>query len=300
MTRMTRLSFLVLFAIPLLVLTAPAAMAQKTLSGTITADTTLDTVGGAVYQVTGAVTVNAGVHPDHRSRGDPEIRTRPVHERVRHPLRRGRGTPPTAPSSSPPSRTTTPPWAPARTPTATAAATTPAVGDWYYLQFHNATASGSLAALLHRPLRRARQLRHGLHLDRRRADHSGHCDLELRLPGHPASAPARPRPSATRSLNRMTTVPVAMDITTDPVFDNIILDQPSGNAYDAIQIVEGGVTGIATPSPGPPPPSAACPSTAWPTGDATTSTSAWARPWISRPAWSSSSIPTSTSPTRGC
>ena len=40
--------------------TAPA-LAQKTLSGTLTLDTTLDTVGGAVYEVLSGVTVNAGV-----------------------------------------------------------------------------------------------------------------------------------------------------------------------------------------------------------------------------------------------
>ncbi|MCP4550146.1 MAG: hypothetical protein GY835_27105 [bacterium] len=36
-------------------------LALKTISGSITTDTTLDTVGGAIYQVTGSITVNNGV-----------------------------------------------------------------------------------------------------------------------------------------------------------------------------------------------------------------------------------------------
>ena len=43
------------------VLSPSQAQAQKNLSGTISVDTTLDTVGGVIYHVTGNVTVNNGV-----------------------------------------------------------------------------------------------------------------------------------------------------------------------------------------------------------------------------------------------
>ena len=54
--------FTLLAAVALVALALPAdGLAQKTISGTITTDTTLDTVGGAIYEVTGSVTVNNGV-----------------------------------------------------------------------------------------------------------------------------------------------------------------------------------------------------------------------------------------------
>ena len=59
---MSRHSLLIVASLVALALTAAApASAQKILTGTIATNTTLNTVGGAVYQVTGSVTVNAAV-----------------------------------------------------------------------------------------------------------------------------------------------------------------------------------------------------------------------------------------------
>ena len=227
----------ILCAIALLLLAAPTALAQKTLSGTLNADTTLDTVGGAVYHVTGAVTVNdpytLTIDPGVTLKFDPG-----VYMNVYGTLTAIGGATADSAIVFTSIKDDLAPLAGGEDTNGDGGATTPALGDWNYVQFLSATSSGSVM--------RYCTVRYGgsgsyaqIYFSSGAAPTLGYCDLDYAYEGLRIRTNSAPVIRNT-SLNHMTTVPVAMEITTDPVFDNLILDQPSGNAHDVIQLVAGG------------------------------------------------------------
>lgn len=237
--------FLLIFIV---LVTAPVAHAQKFLSGTISTDTTLDTVGGAVYQVNGNVTVNAGVtltidpgvvlkfYQDRyltvygtlMAEGGPAAANTIVFTSIKDddaPLGAGEDT------------------------NADGGATSPAPGDWHYLYFRDGSSSGS-------SLRYCTVRYGGAYNNTMLATATGaaptfrDCDLTYSYRGLGISAPSSPS-VINCSFNQMTRSPVAMELGSSPNFSNIIFDNPSGNLYDTIEITDGSFNGSATISAAP-------------------------------------------------
>lgn len=226
-----------------LALGAQTATAQKPLSGSIAVDTTLDHVGGAIYHVNGNVTVETGV-------------TLTIEPGVCLKFDAGRyltvrGTLLAEGGSSPDSTivftSILDDQAPLNAPDDTngdGAATTPASGDWTFLQFYGTGSSGS-------------SLRWCLV---RYAGYSGNHAIQAQLGAAPllracdlaeshggvrildSSAPTL----RNCSFQDLETVPVSLELTAAPVFDNLIIDLPSGNGHDAIRITEGATPATAT------------------------------------------------------
>ncbi len=231
------------FLLLLLTVAASPAFGQKFLSGTIAADMTLDTVGGAVYQVNGAVTVNAGV----TLTVDPGVTLKFESGRylnVYGTLFAEGGVTPANTIVFTSIKDDDAPLGAGEDTNGDGAATSPAVGDWSYIQFLNATSSGS--SLRYCTIRYGGSGGNGLiYTSTGAAPTIRDCDLSDGNRGMYIRTNSAPTVRNT-SFNRMTTVPVYLSITANPIFENIILDAPSGNAHDAIQLYDGAVAGTGT------------------------------------------------------
>jgi len=223
----------------IVLLTAPAAFAQKTLTGTIAVDTTLDNVGGSVYEVTGAVIVNAGVtltiEPGVTLKFNP---TRYL--RVNGILMAEGGSTPDSLIIFTSFKDDT---APLHTPEDTngdGAATTPAVGDWYYVDFPSADSTSSM---IYCQFRYGGQNNYGSVLfSGATSPTMDRCEISDGYMGIRLTSGAAPTIMNT-TINSMTTYPISMQIFTNPVLENIIIDLPSGNAFDGIYLSDGAVQG---------------------------------------------------------
>ena len=197
----------------LLVVAASPAFGQKFLSGTIAADQTLDTVGGSVYQVNGNVTVNSGV-------------TLTVDAGVTLKFESGRymnvyGTLFAEGGSTPDSmivftsiKDDAAPLGAGEDTNGDGAATTPAAGDWNYIQFNDATSNGSSL--------RWCKIRYGgvssqgmIYTSTSAAPLFRACDVSDAYMGFYIRTGSAPDIRNT-SINRMTTVPIYLSITASP------------------------------------------------------------------------------------
>ncbi len=221
---------------------ASPATAQKTISGTIAVDTTLDTVGGAVYEVTGALTVNAGVtltvDPGVTLKFNPN-----TYLNVVGTLFAEGGSTPDSMIVLTSIKDDSAPLGAGEDTNGDGAATTPAVGDWNYIQFTQPTANASsMRWCTVRYTGGANQS--AIYTSNGATPTIRACDLSDGYRGIQIRSGSAPTIRNT-AINRMTLVPVYMTLDTNPVFDNIILDSPSGNGTDAIQLYNGSFTGTA-------------------------------------------------------
>jgi len=219
------------------------AQAQKTLSGTISVNTTLDTVGGAVYQVIGNVTVNAGVtltvDPGVVLKFDPSRQMT-----VYGTLSAVGGLTPATTIVFTSIKDDDAPLGAGEDTNLDGGATTPAAGDWYYVTFSGAGASASV--MENCVVRYGGQGNYPMvRTVTNAAPTFDTCDLSYSYEGFYVYSGSAPTIRDT-SINQMTNVPVTMTLEANPVFDNIIIDDPSGNGHDAIEIANGNVIGTAT------------------------------------------------------
>lgn len=232
-----------LLAIVCLLGTAPDVLAQKYLSGTIGVDTTLDHTGGSVYQVNGTVTVNAGVtltiEPGVTLKFEPSR-----YMNVYGTLAAVGGS---AADSMIVFTSIFDDMAPLNSPEDTngdGSATSPASGDWYYVQFLGGASSGS--DLRWCTIRYAGLGSQGsLRTDSGAAPLIRACEFSDSYEGIRVLGTSAPT-IRNCSFGDLDYVPVSMDLGAGPVFENLIINLPSGNAYDAVQIREGAVPGTAT------------------------------------------------------
>jgi parallel beta-helix repeat protein len=222
--------------------TAPA-FAQKTITGTIASDLTLDTVGGRVYQVTGSVTVNAGV----TLTVDPGVTLKfspSTYLRVLGTLFAEGGSAPDSTIVFTSRKDDAAPLGAGEDTNADGAATTPAVGDWGYIQFDQAGASASslrwcVVRYTGSGNSSALYVQNGAAPTIRASDVSyGYRGIEIRTGAAPTIR--------NTAINRMTLVPVYQSINSAPVYDNIIIASPSGNGTNAIHLLDGTVSGAAS------------------------------------------------------
>ncbi len=222
---------------------AVPALAQKTISGTISVDTTLDTVGGAVYQVTSSVTVSTGATLTI----DPGVTLKfnlNTYLNVQGTLFAEGGSTPDSTIVFTSIKDDAAPLGAGEDTNGDAAATTPAVGDWYYIQFDQATSSAS--SMRWCTVRYNGGGNHPtIYTSNGAAPTIRACSLSDGYRGIQIRWGSAPTIRNT-AINRMTLVPVYMTIDTNPVFDNLILDAPSGNGTDAIELYGGSVIGSAT------------------------------------------------------
>jgi parallel beta-helix repeat protein len=238
---MFRRSMILVFALLISVLIgSSSALAQKTISGTISTDTTLDTVGGSVYQVLSSVTVSSGVtltiDPGVTLKFNPS-----TYLNVAGTLFAEGGSTPDSTIVFTSITDDAAPLGAGEDTNGDGAATTPAVGDWYYIQFEGVASSASTMRWC--TVRyTGRSSYSTIYASNNAAPTIRACALSDGYRGVQIRTGASPLIRNT-SINRMTLMPVYMSLNSSPVFDNIILDAPSGNATDAIQLYDGAVVG---------------------------------------------------------
>jgi parallel beta-helix repeat protein len=213
--------------------------ALKTLTGTISTNTVLDTVGGRIYHVTGNVTVNNGVtltiEPGVCLKFDigRYITIEGKIEAV------GGGTADSLivftsirdDNAPPPSGDDT---------NGDGNATVPNNGDWYYVWFRDNSDDSSM--LKHCDVRYGgRGSSANILLDDASPTFED-CDISAGYYGIQCNGQSDPIIKST-SINAMTDVPVALQITANPQFDDVAFASTSDNGFDAIGILGGTLTG---------------------------------------------------------
>ncbi len=229
-----------LILVVLALLGAAPASAQKTISGTIGVDTTLDVVGGAVYEVTGSLTVN----PSVTLTVDPGVTLKfnpGTYMNVYGTLFAEGGSTPDSTIVFTSIKDDAAPLGAGEDTNGDGGATTPATGDWSYIQFLDATSNASTMRWC--TVRYAGSSNYStIYTSSSATPTIRACDISDGYRGIQIRSGSAPTIRNT-ALNRMTTVPVYLSIDCNPVFDNIILDAPSGNGTDAIELYDGAVAG---------------------------------------------------------
>ncbi len=235
--------FLVLVVMALAAGGIGSANAQKTISGTISVDTTLDVVGGAVYQVIGNVIISEGVALTI----DPGVTLKFNQSTYLHVIgtlfaEGGDSAANTIVFTS--IKDDDAPLGAGEDTNGDGTATSPARGDWHYITFASTTSSAS--SLRYCTIRYGSSNSSGMiRCITDAAPTFRDCSLSTSNYGFNISGGAAPTIQDCE-INLMTSSPIAISLDSNPTFDNIIMDSPSGNGYDAIQIITGSVVDSAT------------------------------------------------------
>ncbi len=222
-------------------LSAPSdSWAQKILTGTISTNTTLDTVGGAIYEVTGNVTVNSGVTLTI----DPGVV-------LKFNLNLGLtingelqavGTS-IAPIYFTSIRDDNSPAPGGDDTNGDGGVTVPTTGDWKWIQF-NDTAS-DLSTLEECIIQYAGRSNTAAIICNDASPSVINCELAAAYQGVRCNGASDPFLSNT-GINAMTDVPVAIELEADPVFDNLAFESTADNGFDAIGLLGGTLSGSNT------------------------------------------------------
>lgn len=237
MRRTWSLSFLLISCA--LLLAPTTALAQKTLTGTISTNTTLDTVGGSIYRVTGTVTVNAGVTLTI----DPGVvlkfdaaRDMNVNGTL---LAIGGATPDSLIYFTSIKDDNAP--APLGDDTnGDGNATVPNNRDWGSISFF--VNSGSSSTLRNCVIRFGGSGNRGSVDCTDSSPTIAKCDIFAAYYGVRCLGIAAPVLRDTQ-INAMLDVPIAIQISANPVFDNLVFESTSDNAFDAIGLLGSTLTG---------------------------------------------------------
>jgi parallel beta-helix repeat protein len=216
--------------------------AAKFISGVIASNTTLDTVGGRVYQVTGSITVNNGVTLTI----DPGVVLKfnlNTWLQVNGKIVANGGSTPDSLIYFTSIRDDNAPAPAGEDTNGDGGTTTPATGNWYYLQF---TAGSDDTSILKYCIARYGGLGStGMLLCQSASPTFENCDLSAAYYGIRCNGASEPVIRDT-SINAMTDVPIAIEIQSDPVFDNLAFGSTQDNGFDALGLLGGTLTGANT------------------------------------------------------
>lgn len=216
--------------------------ALKLLSGTISTNTVLDTVGGRFYKATGQVAINPGVTLTI----DPGVVIKfdlNAWMSVSGKLLANGGATADSLIYFTSIRDDNAPAPGGDDTNGDGNATVPAVGDWYYIYF--ADAANDSSTLKNCVIRYGGRGNTGSIYCLNASPTLEDCDLSASYYGiecHGVSNPAL----RNTAINAMTNVPIAIEIGCDPVFDNVVFESTSDNGYDAIGLLGGTLTGANT------------------------------------------------------
>jgi len=235
--------FILLAAVALAALALPTdGLAQKTISGTITTDTILDTVGGAIYEVTGSVTVNNGV--------TLTIEPGVVLKFYYHTGLTVHGTLTAAGGASQDSliyftsiKDDNAPAPFGDDTNGDGNATIPDNHDWRAIVFSEVSDPASV--LEHCIISYGGYSATGIVVCQDASPTLEDCELTAGYYGVRCDGASSPILRNT-SINAMTDVPIAIEIEADPVFDNLAFASTSDNGFDAIGILGGTLAGANT------------------------------------------------------
>ncbi len=216
--------------------------AAKFISGVIASNTTLNTTGGRVYQVTGSITVNPGVTLTI----DPgvvlkfNLSTQLI---VNGKIVASGGSTPDSLITFTSIRDDNAPAPAGEDTNGDGGTTTPAALNWYNIRF--TVNSDDTSILKYCVLRYGGAGSTGMLL----CEHAGptftKCDLSAAYYGIRCDGVSTPIIRDT-SINAMTDVPIAIDIQADPVFDNLAFGSTQDNGFDALGLLGGILTGANT------------------------------------------------------
>ena len=239
---MKRIPVLLVFVATCLLCLPANSLAQKTISGTITVDTTLDTVGGAIYEVTGSVTVNHGV----TLTVDPGVV-------LKFYLNTGLYIHGTLTAVGGASQDSLIYFTSIRDDNAPAPfgddtngdgnATVPTNQDWRMIYFYDDADDAS--ELVHCLVQYGGRSSTGVIVCVDASPTLENCELFAGYYGVRCDGVSNPVLRNT-SINAMQDVPVAIEISSDPVFDNLAFESTSDNGFDAIGILGGTLSGSNT------------------------------------------------------
>ncbi|MDH3457653.1 MAG: right-handed parallel beta-helix repeat-containing protein [Gemmatimonadota bacterium] len=226
-------------AVFLFALNPQTSHALKTLSGAINTNTVLDTVGGRIYNVTGAVSVSNGV----TLAIDPGVVLKfniGAYLNVSGKLMALGGATADSLIYFTSIRDDNAPAPLGDDTNGDGNATVPAKGDWYYIYFYNAANDSS--TLDNCVIRYAGRSNQGAVYCENASPTLEDCDLAAGYYGIQCIGVSNPVLRNT-AINAMTDVPIAIEIASDPVFDNLVFESTSDNGFDAIGILGGTLSG---------------------------------------------------------
>ncbi|MDH4038530.1 MAG: T9SS type A sorting domain-containing protein [Candidatus Krumholzibacteria bacterium] len=226
----------------LLLFTVNPAEAAKFISGTIASNTTLDTVGGRVYQVTGPITVNPGVTLTI-SPGVVLKFNLNTYMTVNGKIVAAGGSTPDSLIYFTSIRDDNAPAPAGEDTNGDGGTTTPANSNWYYVYF--TAGSDDTSILKHCVLRYGGAGATGMVLCQDASPTLEDCDLSAAYYGVRCNGASKPIIRDT-SINAMTDVPIAIEIQADPVLDNLAFGSTQDNGFDALGLLGGTLTGANT------------------------------------------------------
>ncbi len=237
----SRSTLLVVIAFTLLTLPS-IAMAQKTISGTISTDTTLDTVGGAIYEVTGNLTVSNGV----TLTVDPGV----VLKFSWHTALYVHGTLLAQGGASQESliyftslRDDNAPAPFGEDTNGDGNSTVPGAQDWRCIYFYDDASDASV--LEYCIISYGGYHNTGMVVCENASPTLEQCELFAGYYGVRCEGVSNPVLRSS-SINAMSDVPIAIEIASDPVFDNLAFESTSDNGFDAIGLLGGTLDGANT------------------------------------------------------
>ncbi|MBN2071208.1 MAG: T9SS type A sorting domain-containing protein [Candidatus Krumholzibacteriota bacterium] len=237
---MNRCKSIFLFGIIFVFIVLPVgALAQKTLSGTISSDLTLTTFGGRIYRVTGSVTVTGGavltINPGVVLKFDSSRSLTISDGRL---VAIGKNEPDSLIYFTSIKDDNVPP--PGDDTNGDGNSTVPDNHDWQYIRFTDNADDSSI--LQYCQIHFGGYGSSGNITCENASPTIEDCDIFAAYYGVKCTGVSAPVLRNT-AINAMTDCPVAIEITANPVFDNLAFESVSDNGFDALGILGGTLTG---------------------------------------------------------